>query len=188
MTATLDREYTLAAWDTLTNTDDLSSTTVNPHSEDFDLEVFKAYFRLNYGDSGFVYLPATPTCYIPNSWWSSSPSAVTGVLSPEDDNSVKSKPVSARASVLREAETLISGDRNHTYGEPTQNFSNIGELWTVRLRHKLKDGEVLTAHDVADLQILLKVARNIANTKRDNAVDIAGYAACGWEAYESDAD
>lgn len=45
----------------------------------------------------------------------------------------------------------------------------------------LKDGESFTAADVADAMILVKVARNIANQKRDNWADIAGYAGCGYE-------
>ena len=90
--------------------------------------------------------------------------------------------ISERASVLREAESLITGDRNVSYGSPTQNFKNIAALWTTRYAHKLKDGEAFTGSDVADAMILLKVARNIAQPKRDNAVDLAGYAACGYEA------
>lgn len=90
---------------------------------------------------------------------------------------------SVRRGVLEEAANLIDGDRNITYGPPTQNFQNISEFLTTRLKHKLKPGERITAHDVADIMILLKLARNIAQTKRDNAVDIAGYAACGWEAH-----
>lgn len=86
-----------------------------------------------------------------------------------------------RREVLEEAADLIDGDRNETYGTPTQNFTNISELWSTRFRHKLKDGEVLTPADVADAMILLKVARNIAQVKRDNYVDLAGYAACGYE-------
>lgn len=92
--------------------------------------------------------------------------------------------VSPRAEILREAEELTTGDRNVTYGPPTENFENIGELWTTRLGHKLKDGETITASDVADLMVLLKIARNIAQPKRDNWVDAAAYAACGFECYE----
>lgn len=89
--------------------------------------------------------------------------------------------VAPRASVLREAEVLITGDRNVTYGSPTQNFTTIAKLLTSRFEHKLKPGEKITAADVADIMILVKVARNIAQPKRDNWVDIAGYAGCGYE-------
>lgn len=84
--------------------------------------------------------------------------------------------------VLEEAARLISGDRNLSYGTPVQNFTNIADMWTVRFGHKLKDGEKFTATDVADAMILLKVARNIAQRKRDNYADLAGYAGCGYEA------
>jgi hypothetical protein len=93
--------------------------------------------------------------------------------------------VSPRAEILREAETLITGDRNVAYGPPTENLKNIGELWTVRLRHKLQDGETSLPSDVADFMILMKVARNVADTKRDSYVDIAGYAGCAWECVEN---
>ena len=86
-----------------------------------------------------------------------------------------------RVMVLEEAGSLITGDRNISYGTPTQNFTNIAELWSVRMKHKLKDDTSIDPEDVADLMILLKVARNIANIKRDSYVDIAGYAGCGAE-------
>lgn len=77
---------------------------------------------------------------------------------------------------------MIEGDRNKTYGSPTQNFQNTADIWNVLLAHKLKDGAEITATEVATLMIALKLARTIAQPKRDNFVDIAGYAACGWEA------
>lgn len=85
-----------------------------------------------------------------------------------------------RVEVLLEAAALIDGDRNVSYGTPTQNFTNIAALWNTRFAHMLKSD--FTAADVADAMILLKVARNIAGTKKDNWVDIAGYAGCGYEA------
>jgi hypothetical protein len=87
-----------------------------------------------------------------------------------------------RSEVLREAEQLITGDRNQTYGDPTENFQNIADQWTVQFRHLLKDGARFTPAHVAQGQILVKTSRMIAQPKRDNYVDIAGYAACGWEA------
>lgn len=86
-----------------------------------------------------------------------------------------------RAQILHEAAQLITGDRNVTYGSPTQNFTNISHLWNARFGHMLREGEKFTAADVADAMILVKVARNIADQKRDNWLDIAGYAACGYE-------
>lgn len=94
--------------------------------------------------------------------------------------------VTPRASVLREAESLITGDRNKAYGSPTQNFTNTAEIWTALIRHKLKDGEVLTPAEVASFMIGLKLARTVGEPKRDNWVDMAGYAGCGYEASEGE--
>src|ERR1700749_2852277 len=87
----------------------------------------------------------------------------------------------ARGNVLTEAKGLIEGDRNKSYGSPTQNFTNTAEIWTALLRHKLKDGEAITATEVGTLMVGLKLARTIAQPKRDNFVDMAGYAACAWQ-------
>lgn len=91
------------------------------------------------------------------------------------------KEVPTRAEVLREAERLITGDRNAHYGEPMDNFRNIAAFWNTFLKYKLKDGEEITAGDTAALMILVKVAREIAGSKEDNKIDIAGYAACWAE-------
>jgi len=92
------------------------------------------------------------------------------------------KNLTPRESILYEAAELITGDRNKTYGSPTQNFQDTARIWTASLRHKLKDGVELDATDVAKLMIGLKLARITAQPKRDNWTDIAGYAACGYEA------
>lgn len=88
-----------------------------------------------------------------------------------------------REQILTEAAGLITGDRNKTYGPPTENFANTAALWNVQIGHKLKTP--LTAADVAQLMVQLKMARMIAQPKRDNYVDAAGYLACGWECEES---
>jgi hypothetical protein len=92
------------------------------------------------------------------------------------------QPVTAREKVLFEAAKLITGDRNKTYGSPTQNFQNTADIWNVVVGHKLN--QKLTATDVANLMIGLKLARMVADPQRDNFVDIAGYAGCGWETVE----
>lgn len=90
--------------------------------------------------------------------------------------------VTPRAELLREAEKLITGDRNATYGSPTQNFQDTAAIWTVQLGHKLKEGEKIDPGEVAALMIGLKLARIKASPKRDNWADISGYAGCGYEA------
>lgn len=93
-------------------------------------------------------------------------------------------PATDRGAVLDEANTLIHGERNRAYGSPSENFERIAAFWNVQLADKLKPGERITGQDTALLMISLKLARAINQPKRDNFVDIAGYAACGWEARE----
>lgn len=89
-----------------------------------------------------------------------------------------------RQDVLDEASKLVHGDRNASYGEPTQNFTDTAALWNLQFSHKLK--EPFTSTDVALALVQLKLARIKASPKRDNWADIIGYAACGFECDVSD--
>lgn len=80
-----------------------------------------------------------------------------------------------REKLLDEAKRIVCGDRDRQYGHPEDAFRVIAEFWTSYL------GTEITAADVCDLMILLKVARNSFKQKHDNLVDIAGYAACAAE-------
>lgn len=96
---------------------------------------------------------------------------------------IQAKPL--RAMVLEEAARLITGDRNKSYGSPTQNFQNTADMWTVQFRHLLKDDAAFTASHIAQAMSLLKLARMIAGAKLDNWTDLAGYAGCGAECDEA---
>lgn len=91
-----------------------------------------------------------------------------------------------REQILEQAKQTICHDRNDQYGEPEDNFRKIAELWTTYLGPKLP--RALNSEDVANMMILFKVARNSANSKDDNWIDIAGYAACGGEVSGERAD
>ena len=82
-----------------------------------------------------------------------------------------------RVEALREAATIISGDRDVQYGGPEENFARIAKIWSVIL------GIVITEEDVAMCMVGLKVARyaNKSGFQPDTWVDIAGYAGCGYE-------
>ena len=85
-----------------------------------------------------------------------------------------------RAQILREAESMVLGDRQDDYGTPENSFERIANLWNSYLDTRL-DGR-LGAVDVAAMMALLKIARIASgHGKRDNWVDLAGYAACGGE-------
>ena len=86
-----------------------------------------------------------------------------------------------REGVLDEAKKLITGDRNCSYGPPTQDFQRTADMMTALFSAKLKDGRRFKASDVAWIITLVKASRAQHSAKRDNYVDAAGYMGCGWE-------
>lgn len=98
----------------------------------------------------------------------------------------REEPVSPRASLLNNAEALVTQDRNKTHGEPTENFQHIADLWNVLLADKLAPGADIDRGDVARLMVATKLARMRAGAKKDHWADIAGYAACGFECDTAD--
>lgn len=88
---------------------------------------------------------------------------------PDDDLAI-------RARILREAERIITQDRQDQYGNAENCFEDIAGLWTVYFNR------TFTADDVAIAMVLLKVARIKANpAHNDSYVDAAGYVALGGE-------
>ena len=90
----------------------------------------------------------------------------------------KLKAIKPKVSVLEEAQTIIYGDREKTYGHPAKNLKTIANMWNAYMNN-MDDGNFnVTAKDVAAMMMLVKVAR-FANdpTHRDNLVDVCGYAA-----------
>lgn len=83
-----------------------------------------------------------------------------------------------KETILQEAQRLIHGDRNKSYGHPLDNHSTTAEMVTAFLRRKYALGTELTldAEDVCMFNILQKCARQGNAPKRDNLVDICGYA------------
>lgn len=87
-----------------------------------------------------------------------------------------------RQVCLETANEYVNKDRNSQYDEPERSFQNIGDLWNVYLSGVLGQEVKLTEGDVAALMVLLKAARLMAGHESgDNWIDIAGYAACGYE-------
>lgn len=86
--------------------------------------------------------------------------------------------VNETTNILREAEKIIYGDREKTYGSPSKNLSTIAKMWNAYLQSLNKAPDQLDAQDVAIMMVLLKVAR-LGNTPghRDSLVDSCGYMA-----------
>jgi Domain of unknown function (DUF6378) len=68
------------------------------------------------------------------------------------------------------------------YGPPAENVERIARLWSIYLQEAADLPHELTGRDVGVLMVLLKVAREANQQKRDNLVDIAGWAAVADEA------
>ena len=77
---------------------------------------------------------------------------------------------------LSEAIRLSGTDRQKDYGDKVENHNNIAKLWSA-----YKDVEI-TAHDVAIMMTLLKVARTkIGSVSKDTYIDMAAYSAIAGE-------
>jgi hypothetical protein len=79
-------------------------------------------------------------------------------------------------TILDEAKRLTGNDRNSDYGHPSDDFQRTARMWTGVLASKLRAGEQITANEVPLCMIAVKLARQAHRHKRDNLVDIAGYA------------
>jgi hypothetical protein len=80
--------------------------------------------------------------------------------------------------ILYEADRLINGQRQETYGPPHENFARIARLWDAYIKNL--GGRNIRPKDVAMMMVLLKMARLIVTSvpvrdQRDSVVDMAGY-------------
>lgn len=93
---------------------------------------------------------------------------------------------SPRGDVLDRAKAYVCGDRNVSYGPPTQDFRRTADLWNAFgfafIPHAGAEPQPIVAHHIANAMILLKQSRLAWQPdKRDSWDDTAGYAACGYE-------
>jgi hypothetical protein len=81
-------------------------------------------------------------------------------------------------SILEDAQQIIYGDREQTYGRPSKNLDCIAQFWTTYLVNRSDPTADVNAQDVAAMMTLLKIAR-LANSPdhRDSLVDGCGYLA-----------
>lgn len=72
-------------------------------------------------------------------------------------------------TILAEADRIINGVRNGSYGNATPAFTQYARMWSVIL------GTEVTAKQVALCMAGLKICRETVKPQRDNRVDACGY-------------
>lgn len=77
-------------------------------------------------------------------------------------------------SILQEAHRLTHGDRNSSYGHPYDDYACTAALASAILAPILS--RPITAHEMALVMCCVKLSRESRHPKRDNLVDLAGYA------------
>lgn len=80
-------------------------------------------------------------------------------------------------NILEEAQEIIYGDRELTYGHPSKNLEKIATQWSLYLHQKHGLDINITPEDVCWMMADLKKVRQMNVSKRDNLVDAAGYIA-----------
>jgi hypothetical protein len=87
---------------------------------------------------------------------------------------------SPREEALRDAISLTCGERDAQYGPPTANMDRLANL--IRAYFGERPIFTLSAADAAAINVMIKLARVSQNpTHRDSWVDMAAYAAMGYE-------
>ena len=78
--------------------------------------------------------------------------------------------------LLMAAHVLVGEDREKDYGDKVKNHNNIAKLWSAYL------DTPITAHDVAILMTLLKVARTkLGQVSEETYIDMSAYGAIAGE-------
>ena len=73
-------------------------------------------------------------------------------------------------TILQEAQRLVCGERNKDYGHPLDDFGKVSGMAMA-----LWGRGPQTPEEHALYMVLVKIAREVNNPKRDNRVDGAGY-------------
>lgn len=73
-------------------------------------------------------------------------------------------------SILAEAEDIVNGSRQSDYGDARESFSRIATIASVMT------GKELSPEDCCAVMIAVKLVRESFAHKRDNLVDLCGYA------------
>ncbi len=92
------------------------------------------------------------------------------------DAGIKPKP----ENILKEADRIVGGDRAAAYGHPREDFARTAQIWSAIL------GITVPVEKVALCMVGVKMSRQCNAAKRDNWVDMAGYAQTGYMVDQKD--
>lgn len=76
-------------------------------------------------------------------------------------------------TTLQEAQRLVHGERQVAYGHPHDDYERTGKLWGAILGRP-----PIPPHIACLMMGAVKISRQVNSPKRDNMVDLAGYAEC----------
>lgn len=76
--------------------------------------------------------------------------------------------------ILEEALSITQGDRQEDYGDCKVELDRLATMWSVIFHTTVSPNQVALA------MVALKITRQLNKNKRDNWVDIAGYARVGY--------
>lgn len=89
-----------------------------------------------------------------------------------DDFTVWSTSIPGHSAILQEASDLLGGDRQDSYGDPSENFERIATMISAYLGHPV------TPSQVAVMMVLIKVSRLASSPDHaDSFIDMAAYSA-----------
>ena len=84
-------------------------------------------------------------------------------------------------NILNEALTVINSERLDMYGNPENSFQVIADYWTNYINSEFNIEINIKPNDVAMMMVLLKIARESNQHKKDNYLDAAGYLGIAYD-------
>ncbi len=81
-------------------------------------------------------------------------------------------------NIIARALSAVEGQRREDYGHPADDLGRTAGYWSIYLSAALGVPVELTAEQVCDLMVLLKMSRLSHKHTEDSEVDIMGYLVC----------
>ena len=94
-----------------------------------------------------------------------------------------SKDQKSDETILEEAQRTVV-ERGKSYDHPLTNHARIARFWNAWIKGKYGAEFELDPEDITWMMIFVKASRDMHVPKRDNLVDVAGYAHCTQECRE----